>query len=180
MAAARKIVSRHQAGLPPPKRSRAVIVEPEGIALHYSGSLGDVKRDHQACYGVLLAYYEWHTRPGGLGVDEGGSDIAYNWVICPHGYRFVCRGRRYQSGANGTRRANETFYACCVMGGDKAGRRDVTPEARTALEDLYRQIGREIRTVRRAQPHSSFVSTGCPGDELRALLPRLRVLLRSG
>lgn len=174
---ARRLVSRKVAGLPRPKRPRTVIVDPAGIALHYSGTLADVHAEHDACAAVVRAWYDWHTRPGGLGVPEGGADVAYNWAICPHGYRFVLRGRRYQPGANGTREANRTFYAVCVMGGDKPGRKDLTPEAKLALEDLYHQLGYELPTVRRAKPHSAFTQTSCPGDELRRLIPRLQRLL---
>ena len=174
---ARRIVGRQAAGLPGPKRPRSIMRTPLGIALHYSGSLGDVRASHTQCPRVLLSWYNWHTRPGGLGVPQGGADIAYNWAICPHGYRFVLRGRRYQSGANGNTTANQTYYACCVMGGDRHGQRDVTPQTKDALLDLYEQIGTEIQSVRTARPHSYFASTPCPGDELRALLPTLQHIL---
>lgn len=176
---ARRLVGRKAAGLPGPKRPRALMVRREGIALHYSGTLADVHAEHSACAAVVRAWYDWHTRPGGLGVERGGADVAYNWAICPHGYRFVLRGRRYQSGANGTADANRRYWAVCVMGGDRPGRRDLTDEALEALRDLFAQIGREVPTATRALPHSHFTSTSCPGDELRSLVPRLQRLLRA-
>lgn len=175
----RRTVSRAAAGIPPPARTRSPMNDPLGITIHYSGSLADARPRHVDCAAVLLSWYRLHTEPGGLGVPEGGADIGYNWTLCPHGYRFVLRGRQWCSGANGTSASNRRHYAVCVMGGDRAGRRDVTPEALWALEDLILQLGRELDTLREVWPHRHWRSTGCPGEELVALIPRFRRLLAS-
>lgn len=168
-----KIVARSAIGLPGPKRARSPMERPLGFALHYSASLADVRALHSECPGIFFNWYRWHTRPGGLGVPEGGADIAYNWAICPHGYRYILRGRRYQSGANGSSYGNRNFYAVCVMGTDRENLRDLTPLARDALFGLVHHVSREKPTIAVVRPHSDFRSTSCPGDELRALIPEL-------
>lgn len=101
---------------------------------------------------------------------NGWLDIAYSWLGCPHGYLFRGRGLGVRTAANGTNKANDRFFAYCFIGRDSVGRRDVTPEARTALLHLLVWLNRQIPGAMQVCPHSKFVSTRCPGNELRALL----------
>lgn len=144
-----------------------------GFTLHYSGALSDARGDHDDCFGVVRRFQAQHMGPGGLGVDEGGCDVAYSHLICPHGFTFIGRGFWARCGANGTVTANRRHLAVCVIGGDKRGRRDVTPEARRSLIVYRRRLLTVHPRARQVRFHSSHVPTACPGDELRRIAREL-------
>jgi hypothetical protein len=101
-------------------------------------------------------------------------DIAYNHVFCRHGYVFVSRGFGTRSAANGTADSDDRYFAVCFLGDDSVGRLDVTGEARQALGQLILEYRRRYPRTRQVRPHSDFVATECPGDELRAVIERGR------
>jgi hypothetical protein len=102
-------------------------------------------------------------------------DVAYNHIWCGHGFVFVGRGFGVRSAANGTTEANDRYLAVCFLGDDSAGRADVTPQARQTLDLLIQEYRRRYPKATEIRPHSDFVATACPGDELRALISRLRL-----
>jgi anaerobic selenocysteine-containing dehydrogenase len=106
-------------------------------------------------------------------IEQGWLDAAYNHAFCGHGFVFAVRGFGVRSAANGTKKANDCYFAVCFLGDDSAGRADVTPEARRALEQLIAEYRRRYPKAIEVRPHSDFVATECPGDELRALISRL-------
>lgn len=171
MRSIRRRVSRQAWGAGAPDcRTLILPFTAEGFGLHYSGALADKRPDHSECAGVCRAFQAHHMGPDGLGVPDGGCDIAYSHLICPHGFTFVGRGFWARTGANGTGEANRRFpLAVCIIGGDREGRQDVTGEARESLRVYRRRVLTVHPTARKVRPHSSFVGTGCPGDELRRL-----------
>ena len=144
-----------------------------GICVHYSGTLSDYRPNHAECDDVVRSFQRFHMAPGGLGVPQGGCDIAYNHLICPHGHTFVGRGFRNQSGANGTSDSNRKYHSVCMLGGDKVGRKDITPEAQESLRHYRQRFVTLFPHARRVAWHSLFASSGCPGDELRAMIRRM-------
>jgi hypothetical protein len=110
----------------------------------------------------------WFARRRGTTYFTGNSHL-----VCRHGYVFVGRGFGNRSAANGTKDANDRFFAVCFLGDDSAGRADVTSEARRALRQLIAEYRRRYPAARQVRPHSDFVATECPGDELRTLISRL-------
>jgi N-acetylmuramoyl-L-alanine amidase len=110
----------------------------------------------------------WFARRRGTTYFTGNSHL-----VCRHGYVFVGRGFGVRSAANGTNFANDHYFAVCFLGDDSAGRADVTPEARRALDQLIAEYRRRYPRARQVRPHSDFVATACPGDELRRLISRL-------
>lgn len=127
----------------------------------------DEQRLHANCAARIRAIQAFHMD------EQGWLDIAYNHVFCRHGIVFAGRGFGARSAANGTARANDAYFAICFLGNDSAGRADVTPLARRALMLLVREYRRRYPAARRVRPHSDFFATGCPGDELRALIRTL-------
>jgi hypothetical protein len=105
--------------------------------------------------------------------EKGWLDVAYGHVLCGHGFVFVGRGFGARSAANGTTEANDQYFAVCFLGDDSVGRADVTPAARQALLQLINEYRRRYPKAREVRPHSDFVATACPGDELRALIRAL-------
>jgi hypothetical protein len=147
-------------------RDRLDAASARGVALHYSGMNSDERSDHRNCAARVRAMQRYH-------MDENGwLDVAYNHVLCRHGYVFAGRGFGIRSAANGTKQANDRYYAVCFLGDDTGGRADVTPRAYAALDELLRSYERRIPREMRVRPHSDFVATQCPGDELRAYMRR--------
>jgi hypothetical protein len=158
-------VTRRAWGAAPAKgRPRVRLKELQGIAVHYSGMNADEQRLHRNCAGRVQAMQRYH-----LDVKDW-FDVAYNHVLCRHGFVFVGRGFGARSAANGTKEANDRYFAVCFLGDDSERRADVTPEARLALRQLLAEYRRRYPAARRVRPHSDFVATACPGDELRALI----------
>jgi hypothetical protein len=110
----------------------------------------------------------WFARRRGTTYFTGNSHL-----VCRHGYAFVGRGFGVRTAANGTNESNDHYFAVCFLGDDSKGRADVTPEARRALQQLIAEYRRRYPRARQVRPHSDFVATQCPGDELRALISAL-------
>lgn len=132
--------------------------------MHYSGMNADEQRLHRNCPGRMRAMQRYHLE------ENGWLDVAYNHAFCGHGYVFVGRGFGARSAANGTKDANDGYFAICFLGDDSAGRADVTPEARRTLTELIAVYRRRYPRALEVRPHSDFVATECPGDELRGLI----------
>ena len=138
-----------------------------GVAVHYTGTNADEQRLHRNCAARVRAIQRFHME------EKGWLDIAYNHVFCRHGFVFVGRGFGARSAANGTADSNDRYFAICFLGDDSVGRADITAEARRAFRQLIREYRRRYRPAREVRPHSDFYATGCPGDELRALISAL-------
>lgn len=110
----------------------------------------------------------WFARRRGTTYFTGNSHL-----FCRHGYVFVGRGFGARSAANGTADANDHYFAICFLGDDSVGRADVTREARRVLRQLIAEYRRRYPKAREVRPHSDFVATQCPGDELRTLISGL-------
>lgn len=107
----------------------------------------------------------WFARRRGTTYFTGNSH-----VFCKHGYVFEGRGFGIRSAANGTTEANDHYFAACFLGDDTRGRDDVTHAGRRALVQLVLAYHRRYPRARAVVPHSAFVQTECPGDELRRLI----------
>ena len=136
--------------------------EARGIALHYSGMDADEQGDHANCAARVRAIQRYHM------YTRGWSDIAYNFLVCKHGYVFVGRGWGVRSAAQGTNEGNDGYHAVCFLGDDTEARDDLTPKGRAALAALVRRAHARYPSAREVKPHSSFRPTACPGDELRS------------
>lgn len=130
-----------------------------GICVHWTGA-PSLSYSHKACLSQTRGIQRYHQQ------NKGWADIAYNYLICPHGYVLVGRGEQAASAANGTTAANMTFPAVCFLSG--VGE-DTTQEAKNAFNDLrlylmQRKVGPKVN------PHLSFVTTQCPGPRIRKWL----------
>ncbi|MBA2360635.1 MAG: N-acetylmuramoyl-L-alanine amidase [Actinobacteria bacterium] len=128
----------------------------------------DERQLHANCAARVRAIQAFHMH------DRGWDDIAYNHLFCRHGYVFTGRGFGARSAANGTVPANDRYFAVCFLGNDSKGRDDVSREARVMLARLILRYRRRFPKARQVRPHSSFVATECPGDELRGVIRRAR------
>jgi hypothetical protein len=84
-------------------------------------------------------------------------------LVCPHGYVFQGRGRRNESGANGTVATNERFLALCYIGNGTAAVREPAVEA---YRELIAHVRERYPQARRIIGHRDIKATSCPGDAL--------------
>lgn len=144
-----------------------------GVAVHYTGMNSDEQADHANCAGRVRGVQRYHME------EKGWLDVAYSQLVCKHGFVFVGRGYGIRTAANGTKRANDHYFAVCFLGDDTEGRADLTRAARGALGELIRDYQRRYPKALRVRPHSAFVATDCPGRELGAYIDRRGWMPRS-
>ena len=130
------------------------------IVYHYTASNADEQADHANCAQRVRGIQIYHQKV------KGWNDIAYNFVVCKHGFIFEGRGIENKSAATGA--DNDHTLAVCFLGDDTAGRDDVTPKGREALVEITRWIRQRRPAARYLKGHRDFMSTSCPGDELYA------------
>ncbi|MFD4628800.1 hypothetical protein ACFVYR_02715 [Streptomyces sp. NPDC058284] len=151
-----------------------------GITVHHEGG-GHKMRGHHSlfnwpsapnlpdnCYTQVLQIQHQHMHPLPWIGGDRYWDIAYNYLVCHHGYTFVGRGIGVQPGANGTHWANVNLYAVCgLLGADDEPTREMLDEIK-AVCDWVRDnddAGANLpgRTV---VGHKDIIpgKTDCPGN----------------
>lgn len=154
-------VTRSQWGARAPRSSTYLSASiQKGLAFHWEGPhMGSFS--HDKCDDKIRTIQTFHMD------SRGWADIAYNFVVCPHGYVFEGRGWGKRSAANGTNSCNDVYTAVCYLGGQGDS---FTTAAKEQMVDLRveweRRYGRKAGFV----PHSACVATECPGAEIRAWL----------
>ena len=147
-----KLITRAQWGARPP-RSRP----PEdftGATAHWEGPhMGTFP--HASCPAKVRGIQAFHMDA------RGWSDIAYNAVVCPHGYVFEGRGRGVRSAANGTNVGNDADGAVCYLGGEGD---PFTPEGAAAMADALHWLS----PGGQRHAHRDWKPTTCPGDTIAA------------
>jgi N-acetylmuramoyl-L-alanine amidase len=129
-----------------------------GIAVHWSAA-DFAGRQHNLCAAQVRGIQRYHQQ------NKGWADIAYNYVICPHGYVFVGRGEQSASAANGTDAGNRTYPAVCFL----AGPHDPLTIMQRGTFIALRQYLMQRGVKDRVWPHLRFITTECPGPLLRKL-----------
>lgn len=153
-----RIVTRAQWGARPPRSTgNAIGVHPFGVAVHYSeGNLGS--SPDSECDDRVRGIQRYHMDV------KGWADIAYSFLVCPHGNIFEGRGTGKGSAANGTTKANLDYYAVCALGGPKD-----TPSV-LMLAGIGTAIGlcRKAGAGSKVLGHRDLIPTACPGTALYA------------
>lgn len=147
--------SRAEWGAEPPKRPGTPwrAGQPSSKTAHYEGSdfvYFGKGPDEYAAIVRGIQHYHMHVS------SEGYQDIAYNFVVSPLGDVYEGRGVNVQSGAQAS--GNSLSLAVCYIGGPN---NDFTGEAQTAFGALGQFVSGPWR------PHSSWLPTGCPGNNIR-------------
>lgn len=135
------------------------------LVIHYSASDADEQADHANCAGRVRGIQNYHMD------GHGWNDIAYNWLVCKHGYIFRGRGWGVRSAATGP--ANGYTVACCFLGDDTANRDDVTSSGREAILEVRRFVVAHAPNYQDVKGHRDFMQTTCPGDQLYQWLQAL-------
>lgn len=130
------------------------------VTVHWEGpdlfAPGADTWDHSKCAGVVKGFQRYHMQT------NGWVDIAYNAVVCPHGYVFEGRGKGKRSAANGDYDSNSASYAVCFMGGKGDA---FTAAAKNAINDAAEWL---VGPQAGWRVHRDWVETECPGDEIAA------------
>lgn len=149
------LVTRAEWGARSP-RGTTKIPRTLGFGVHWEGvKLGAFA--HDVCDDKVRGIQKFHMD------GHGWVDIAYSFLVCPHGYVFEGRGWGIKTAANGTNFGNDNYLAACYLGGPDD---PFTDQAKQAYHDLFAE-GRRRYDAINIKPHSSFKATACPGDVIR-------------
>lgn len=130
-----------------------------GVTLHWEGPrMGSF--DHSQCDNYVRGIQDFHKNT------RGWADIAYNAVVCPHGYVFEGRGPGVTSAANGNATTNGAWYAVCYLGGVGD---PFTDEGKQGMVEAVRWLRREGAGPK-VNGHRDHKATECPGDAIYAWL----------
>ena len=153
-------ITRAQWGARPPKSNgNAIGAHPLGVAVHYSAANLGSSPD-SLCDDKVRGIQNYH-------IDHNGwADIAYSFLVCPHGNVFEGRGTGKGSAANGTTQGNLDYYAVCALGGPKD-----TPSV-LMLDSIGDAIGlcRNAGAAAKVIGHRDLFPTACPGTALYAFV----------
>lgn len=156
-----KWVSRASLGWPasaaPPQETA------RGVKIHYEGTRVSCN-DHADCVSLVKAIRKSHLAHP----TENYSDIAYNLIVCRHGYVFEGRGKRKRTGANGNQTLNQAHYAVMALLGS-SGDTSPTGEMIQGIKEAIRYL-REHGAGKEIKGHRDGYATACPGDALYALV----------
>ncbi|MYW48893.1 peptidoglycan-binding protein [Streptomyces sp. SID161] len=162
-----KLVARAQWGARPSRYALAYIAGTQGVKIHYEGAYVPkslaAPDAHSACAGHMRDIQASHL----ANTKENYSDIAYNAVVCPHGYVFEGRGIHRKTGANGNQPLNAKDYAVCAMVGS-SGLVQPTADQLDGLADAIEWFREDGAAGREVLGHRDGYATACPGEPLYA------------
>ncbi|MGC9668435.1 glycoside hydrolase domain-containing protein [Planosporangium sp. 12N6] len=159
---------KYQKAAAPPAPSNDPNWNPEaGVFIHHRGPYNPLATNYASeteCLLDIAQVFDEHTQG-----DEFNGDIAYNFLICPHGN--IYQGRGYERGeANYGKGApidgygrNAGFYSiCALMRSNHTATEALLRAYRNLIDHLRNEAPR--RTGNRIFPHSYGYDTECPGN----------------
>lgn len=127
-----------------------------GIVIHYVGGTAISRGAHTACRAQVRSWHTYH-RTG-----NGWAGLGYHYCICHHGIVMTGRGL-HRTGAHAPG-ANASHIGILIMLG---GTQTPTLAQLTAVSAFRAWLAaRHVRSAN-ASPHSAWISTSCPGTNLR-------------
>jgi hypothetical protein len=156
-----KLVTRSEWGARAPKSS-AYLASTLGVKVHYTGEYEspELLGDHTGCSGRLRSIQNDHMD------GNGWDDIAYNFLVCDHGYVFEGRGPHVLCAANGPG-LNSGHYAVCGLVGN-AGVTHPPDDMLNGIRDAIEYLRAKGAAGNEIKGHRDGYSTDCPGDPLYA------------
>jgi N-acetylmuramoyl-L-alanine amidase len=130
-----------------------------GVAVHYVGAGKLATIPHSKCAARVRSIESQHVN------GNGWAAIAYNFLVCHHGYVFEGRGLGHRSAAQGTTSGNTYWYAVCALVGD--GDKTLSSALLSGVRDAIDYM-RSHGAGRGIKGHRDFHSTSCPGSPLYA------------
>ncbi len=158
-----QLVTRAQWGAHPSRYDLVYIASTKGVKVHYEGtpvptSLVD---HHDQCDDRMRAIQASHL----ANTKEDYSDIAYNFVVCPHGYVYEGRGLHKKTAANGNQPLNIAHYAVCGMVGSE-GYTHPTDAQLDGIRDAIDYLQHDGGAGQEIKGHRDGYATECPGAPL--------------
>lgn len=166
------LVSRKEWGARPRRTGSTSISKAPSVTIHWEGAGNNFPWDHASCDNMMRSIQNYHMD------GRGWSDIAYNYVACPHDYLFEGRGYDRRSSANGQDSWNFESFAICALWGSNSGK--VPNALKKAINwgiNYLRNNGNATSVVK---GHRDWHSTDCPGDELYAWIKAGRPVASEG
>lgn len=155
-----ELVKRSQWGARAPEDGTTAIIERPSVTGHYVGGGWKWPWYHSSCDDKVREIQAWHMD------DRDWSDIAYNYLACPHDFVYEGRGFSRRSSANGSELGNNTSFAICVLWGENSG---PLPDGLKTAFLFARKIlmvsGGATSVIKK---HKDWKPTDCPGDEMSA------------
>jgi hypothetical protein len=111
---------------------------------------------HDRCAGLVRGVQNFHMDA------KGWHDIAYNFVVCTHGYVFEGRGINVTNGANGTNDGNFTSHAVMALAGE--GNKFSAAE-KAAVKEIVSHVSHQAPAAPGLIGHRDHKSTECPGNK---------------
>lgn len=153
-----KLITRSAWGARGPKRINSGSLT-EKSTVHWNGPTITVKGkttwSHDKCAALVRGIQNFHMDY------RGWNDIAYNFVVCQHGYVFEGRGLNVRNGANGTNRGNKTSHAVMNLSGPENPFNDLEKKA---IYEIVVYIAGKTGAPEEALGHRDWKSTECPGQ----------------
>ncbi|WP_433856641.1 peptidoglycan-binding protein [Streptomyces kronopolitis] len=140
----------------------AYLPSARGVKVHYLGSAYS-SRAHSLCDDYVRKIRAEHL----ANAKENYVDIAYNAVVCEHGYVYEGRGLHKRTGANGNAELNGRDYAVCALLGSSGFTEP--PDAMLAgLRDAIEWFRANGAAGDWVGGHKDGYATACPGAPLYA------------
>ncbi|WP_197371211.1 peptidoglycan recognition protein family protein, partial [Streptomyces clavuligerus] len=160
-----KLVRRAQWGAPATSAA-SPISRTRGVKVHYLGT-AYASRAHGTCDDKVRDIRSSHLNHP----TEDYSDIAYNLLVCEHGYVYEGRGAGRRTGANGSSTLNSAHYAVCALLGS-SGLTKPTPAMLHGIRDAIEYLRERGAAGTEIKGHRDGFATTCPGPELYAWVKR--------
>jgi len=154
------IVSRAEWGARKPTSSDTTFTKDGGIVVHHSAVRRAGTTHYPGCYESVKGHQRYHMDT------KGWSDIAYNFVVCQHGFIFEGRGFTRQNAANVP--LNTSTLSVCFDGHtdyEEPGLAAVLSMKAVIDEAVARGWAPLVRGHGQATGTSS-----CPGSKLQAMV----------
>lgn len=148
-----KFVPRSEWGARAPRSTTGL--NAKQVTIHWAGTPSG-NPVHDQCDNVVRSFQAYHMD------GHGWADIAYNLIVCAHGYVYEGRGRNTKSAANGDSNSNSASYAICYLLGKGE---PFTEAAKAAINEaaLYLVPSGPSWTF-----HRRWTGSECPGDTIIA------------
>lgn len=160
-------IQRSEWGAAAPKSVSPILDRTGGVVIHYSTrDAANLKNHYPDCYQSVRRHQYYHMVTKGVFVD-----LAYNFMVCPHGFAFVGRGWDARNGANHPE--NPSTLSICIDADDN----DVFPEAVTATVNKLVAEAVDRGWKSRLRGHFQVGSTPCPGANIKVLLANGQIRL---
>ncbi|MEU8776290.1 peptidoglycan-binding protein [Streptomyces sp. NPDC048606] len=166
-----QFITRAQWGARPSRYPLAYIGSTRGVKIHYEGTYVPESLGRPDAHGQCAARVRSIQASHLANREEDYSDVAYNALVCPHGYVFEGRGAHRKTGANGTAALNVGHYAVCALLGS-SGLTEPTAAQLAGLRDAIEWLREDGDAGDEIRGHRDGYATACPGGPLYAWVQR--------